>query len=693
MNITLQIKVVVRLLRLIFNNDCWFIVSLYIRAFQKLRKKSGLKYAIGYFKAVKLHCTRYACGKPLFQNSAGVAINHHGLPKRFPFLKGLLDDPKCLSIALTLLTYTRSIQATREEGLKIKPDYTTITAPFKGKEGYTIPISFIKEFVKVYNLSLPKHTYTLKDHYVSVKGSPNGQATLSSLWSPRLLSGDQIRWILGLVNKDFVNSIMKMIVLAWVNKKLPFQFKIKDHHQHTGRLAIVKDPELKMRVIAMVDYLSQFTLKPIHEGILSLLKTKLPQDRTFTQNPFNNWSDNDDSFFSLDLSAATDRFPIVLQKKLLATVYSDQKFATCWANLLSKREFLSPEGDKFTYSVGQPMGGYSSWAAFTLTHHLVVAWAAKLSGFEAGTFKDYILLGDDIVIKNNRVAVRYIALMTKFGVDISMQKTHISRNMYEFAKRWIKSGVEVTGVPLKGILSNWANVQVVFLELFTYIQRNPINRIPTIDLTCLLYKGIPFNNRTKSSRAIRALLYDFNQALRHNFGLATYDELRSYWAAKTRNHISMVPGQRVLPSLLRATLSTALLKNAAMSRLDIHYSIRNFNAYFNLLIRAQDDDYLCDKELFQQFALFSGFRNHIYSSREAVTLFLKDTITLDTAVQRLRIDNFDKVANMFRNKSERVSTLTKMWQQSFSLLFIKEPKAYVKFSAEVRRIIYESNHT
>jgi len=43
-----------------------------------------------------------------------------------------------------------------------------------------------------------------------------------------------------------------------------------------------------LRVIAMVDYLSQFTLKPIHDGILNLLKTKLPQDRTFTQDPFNN---------------------------------------------------------------------------------------------------------------------------------------------------------------------------------------------------------------------------------------------------------------------------------------------------------------------------------------------------------------------------------------------------------------------
>jgi hypothetical protein len=57
---------------------------------------------------------------------------------------------------------------------------------------------------------------------------------------------------------------------------------------YTGKLAIIQDPELKFRVIAMVDYLSQFTLRPIHDRILSLLKDKFPQDRTFTQDPFNN---------------------------------------------------------------------------------------------------------------------------------------------------------------------------------------------------------------------------------------------------------------------------------------------------------------------------------------------------------------------------------------------------------------------
>jgi len=56
-------------------------------------------------------------------------------------------------------------------------------------------------------------------------------------------------------------------------------------HKSNGRLSIIKDPECKMRVIAISDYYTQFTLKPIHKLFMDLLR-KLPCDRTFTQDPF-----------------------------------------------------------------------------------------------------------------------------------------------------------------------------------------------------------------------------------------------------------------------------------------------------------------------------------------------------------------------------------------------------------------------
>lgn len=51
-----------------------------------------------------------------------------------------------------------------------------------------------------------------------------------------------------------------------------------------GQISIVEDPECKLRPIAMLDYTSQMFLRPIHDILFKQLK-KIPQDRTFTQNP------------------------------------------------------------------------------------------------------------------------------------------------------------------------------------------------------------------------------------------------------------------------------------------------------------------------------------------------------------------------------------------------------------------------
>jgi hypothetical protein len=48
---------------------------------------------------------------------------------------------------------------------------------------------------------------------------------------------------------------------------------------------------------------------------------------------------------------------------------------------------------------------------------------------------DYIMLGDDIVIKDNAIAKRYKSVLKALGVETSEAKTHVSKDTYEFAKR------------------------------------------------------------------------------------------------------------------------------------------------------------------------------------------------------------------------------------------------------------------
>jgi hypothetical protein len=92
------------------------------------------------------------------------------------------------------------------------------------------------------------------------------------------------------------------------------------------------------------------------------------------------------------------------------------------------------------------MGAYSSWCTFSICHHAVVLLAATRAGL-SHTFSGYALLGDDIVIANDRVAEEYRTIISELGVSLSEAKSHVSKDTYEFAKRWIHRGIEVTGAP------------------------------------------------------------------------------------------------------------------------------------------------------------------------------------------------------------------------------------------------------
>jgi hypothetical protein len=62
-----------------------------------------------------------------------VALDHDGFPLKLIYFKSLINSGHVRSV-LSLLTYSRAIKPTKIELLKVKPDYSTITAPYKGKE-------------------------------------------------------------------------------------------------------------------------------------------------------------------------------------------------------------------------------------------------------------------------------------------------------------------------------------------------------------------------------------------------------------------------------------------------------------------------------------------------------------------------------------------------------------------------------
>lgn len=227
---------------------------------------------------------------------------------------------------------------------------------------------------------------------------------------------------------------------------------------YLGSLGIKEEAAGKVRVFAMVDPFTQWVMKPLHDLIFSLLRV-IPQDGTFDQTqPLNNLislarKNKNHIFYSYDLSAATDRLPIILQEEILNKMIGP-KLTKLWARLLVGRGYYlhhdkyCPSGQLLTYAVGQPMGAKSSWAMLALTHHFIIQIAAFMVTNERTWFTDYAVLGDDVVIAHKDVATKYLELMDKLGVDIGLAKSLIG-NGFEFAKRYYYQGEDCSPIAFK----------------------------------------------------------------------------------------------------------------------------------------------------------------------------------------------------------------------------------------------------
>jgi hypothetical protein len=83
---------------------------------------------------------------------------------------------------------------------------------------------------------------------------------------------------------------------------------------------VVRDVAGKARVVAITNWWIQAALRPLHDGLFALLK-RIPQDGTFNQEaPLDlliKRTPKDQTFYSFDLSAATDRLPLDVQRDIL----------------------------------------------------------------------------------------------------------------------------------------------------------------------------------------------------------------------------------------------------------------------------------------------------------------------------------------------------------------------------------------
>jgi len=264
-----------------------------------------------------------------------------------------------------------------------------------------------------------------------------------------------------------------------------------------GKISPIYEAAGKVRMVAITDHWTQRICAPFHAWLEGVLRT-LPADSTFDQDeglqryvqaghPKN---------FSFDISAATDRIPRSLYLEFFSGCLAlPQGYAALWLQLLSDRSWdtsrrlhkdlkyfdrLHPDRapSRFLrYGTGQPMGALSSWPSMALLHHALVQFAAYLAAFPGKCtleemtnegplirgglrlprgvtafklFTAYALLGDDIVIGDERVAQLYLELMKAMGVSISLAKSYQSvKGLVNFANRTFINKVEISPISLK----------------------------------------------------------------------------------------------------------------------------------------------------------------------------------------------------------------------------------------------------
>jgi hypothetical protein len=211
-----------------------------------------------------------------------------------------------------------------------------------------------------------------------------------------------------------------------------------------AKLLFLPDKAGKTRIVYCLTWWVQELLHPLHRGLYEILY-RIKQDGTKSHSEaastIRKWSSSK-RLWSIDLTNATDRFPKELQEAVISGLLGAKK-SKVWSEIMAIKPWSSPHNMYVEYGAGQPMGAKSSWAIFALTHHTILRLLCSSAGARDNP---YVIIGDDVVIANDKVAKAYMELLDTFGVEYSKLKTIIPKDndnhAAEFAKRIFINGVE-----------------------------------------------------------------------------------------------------------------------------------------------------------------------------------------------------------------------------------------------------------
>lgn len=241
----------------------------------------------------------------------------------------------------------------------------------------------------------------------------------------------------------------------WVPESLDYQTPCQEMREvirsqnyldkYAGRIFVIQEQGCKARVVAQPTAWLQLAFMPLHKRLDRITKHMFPTQSCVHDQEKGVYDAlsllaKGHDVFSVDLSSATDRFPVVIQNLILKNLgYS--RYSEALSQVV-KRPFQAsfiPEGE-LKYRCGQPMGLYGSFPLFNLTNLILAETSERqvmerIPKRELITFPDghtYRVLGDDIIISDPNVKDQYSTNLDIFGVKTSPSKC-LSGQVVEFA--------------------------------------------------------------------------------------------------------------------------------------------------------------------------------------------------------------------------------------------------------------------
>jgi len=408
---------------------------------------SGVEWTIKRLKSLKVDLIRRQSNLPpltwVRKNRRGDVAGMIG----FLFRWGDKSPENFSKVIQAFMAYSFYILPSLSESQKKK--FLEGINPSEASDG--LDNKFFREFTNSIRATVQRRELTCSHRPLAVyQGSPDKKAP--SLFGRKSKSQDEEIWSdleffntpAGLSTYSKYRSLYRPLLEGLGTRRDYLEFQHENwvntltHHgpQVTfpifgGQIHFLQEPGGKLRSIASPLRIHQEALRPLGEELYRLIR-QLPWDCTHNQMHaiphIQSHLGKGGQVHSVDLSSATDHFPLSLQLCALRTIIAKKD----WLSIdlfeeISRGVWNSPLGE-LSWTKGQPLGLYPSFASFTLTHGLLLY---HLNGCRHDN--EFFVVGDDVVILRDKLKNDYISMLDRMSCPWSADKSISSFELAEFA--------------------------------------------------------------------------------------------------------------------------------------------------------------------------------------------------------------------------------------------------------------------